>query len=53
MSTPATRLLLEWEAATLPRLFPLMEAERSLRSLPSPLLSFCLFTAVGANGRFT
>ena len=27
MSTPATRLLLEWEATTLPRLFPLMEAE--------------------------
>ena len=27
MSTPGTRLLLEWEAPTLPRLFPLMEAE--------------------------
>jgi len=27
MSTPGTRLLLEWEATTLPRLFPLMEAE--------------------------
>jgi hypothetical protein len=27
MSTPTTRLLLEWEAATLPRLFPLMEGE--------------------------
>jgi hypothetical protein len=27
MSTPGTRLLLEWEATTLPHLFPLMEAE--------------------------
>jgi hypothetical protein len=27
MSTPATRLLLEWEATTMPRLFPLMKAE--------------------------
>jgi hypothetical protein len=27
VSTPATRLLLEWEAATMPRLFPLMKAE--------------------------
>lgn len=27
VSTPATRLLLEWEAATMPRLFPFMKAE--------------------------
>jgi hypothetical protein len=33
MSTPATRLLLEWEAATLPRLFPLMKAELSIYPL--------------------
>ena len=26
-STPITRLLLEWEAATMPRLFPLMKGE--------------------------
>jgi hypothetical protein len=33
MSTPATRLLLEWEAATMPRLFPLMKAELSIYPL--------------------
>jgi hypothetical protein len=33
MSTPATRLLLEWEAATLPRLFPLMKAELAIYPL--------------------
>jgi ribosome-associated toxin RatA of RatAB toxin-antitoxin module len=27
MSSPVTRLLLEWEATTMPRLFPLMKAE--------------------------
>jgi hypothetical protein len=32
-STPATRLLLEWEAATMPRLFPLMKAELSIYPL--------------------
>lgn len=30
---PATRLLLEWEAATLPRMFPLMKAELSVYPL--------------------
>jgi hypothetical protein len=30
MSRPVTRLQLEWEAATMPRLFPLMKAELSL-----------------------
>jgi hypothetical protein len=30
---PATRLLLEWEAATMPRLFPLMKAELSIYPL--------------------
>jgi hypothetical protein len=35
MSTPATRLLLEWEAATMPRLFPLMKAELSIYPLTS------------------
>jgi hypothetical protein len=30
MSRPATRLQLEWEAAAMPRLFPLMKAELSL-----------------------
>jgi len=35
MSTPATRLLLEWEAATKPRLFPLMKAELSIYPLTS------------------
>jgi hypothetical protein len=33
MATPATRLLLEWEAASLPRLFPLMTAELSIYPL--------------------
>lgn len=33
MSTPATRLLLEWEAVTMPRLFPLMKAELSIYPL--------------------
>ena len=32
-STPATRLLLEWEAATMPRLFPLMKGELSIYPL--------------------
>src|ERR1700746_670690 len=31
----ATRLLLEWEAATMPRLFPLMKAELSIYPLTS------------------
>src|SRR6476661_7478938 len=35
ISTPTTRLLLEWEAATSPRLFPFMEAELSIYSLTS------------------
>jgi hypothetical protein len=34
-STPSTRLLLEWEAATMPRLFPLMKGELSVYSLTS------------------
>ena len=34
-STPTTRLLLEWEAATVPRLFPLMKGELSLYPLTS------------------
>jgi hypothetical protein len=34
-STPITRLLLEWEAATLPRLFPLMKGELSVYPLTS------------------
>ncbi|MFZ3340928.1 MAG: hypothetical protein WA213_08605 [Terriglobales bacterium] len=33
LSTPTTRLLLEWEAATLPHLFPLMKAELSVYPL--------------------
>jgi hypothetical protein len=33
MSAPATRLRLEWEAATRPRLFPLMKAELSIYPL--------------------
>lgn len=33
MTAPTTRLLLEWEAATLPRLFPLMRAELSIYAL--------------------
>jgi hypothetical protein len=35
VSTPATRLLLEWEAATMPRLFPLMKGELSVYPLTS------------------
>ena len=34
-SSPRTRLLLEWEAATMPRLFPLMKAELSVYPLTS------------------
>src|SRR6516165_4389663 len=33
LSGPATRLLLEWEAATKPQLFPLMRAELSIYPL--------------------
>jgi hypothetical protein len=33
MSAPMTRLQLEWEAATMPRLFPLMKAEISIYPL--------------------
>jgi hypothetical protein len=33
VSTPATRLLLEWEAATMPRWFPLMKAELAIYPL--------------------
>ena len=33
VAAPATRLLLEWEAATMPRLFPLMKAELSIYPL--------------------
>jgi hypothetical protein len=32
-STPATRLLIEWKAVTMPRLFPLMKAELSIYPL--------------------
>lgn len=35
MSDPVTRLQLEWEAATMPRLFPLMRAELSIYPLTS------------------
>jgi hypothetical protein len=35
ISTPATRLLLEWEAATVPGLFPLMKGELSVYPLTS------------------
>ena len=34
-STPSTRLLLEWEAATMPRLFPFMKGELSVYPLTS------------------
>jgi hypothetical protein len=34
-SGPSTRLLLEWEAATMPRLFPLMKGELSIYPLTS------------------
>jgi hypothetical protein len=33
MSAPITRLLLEWEATTMPRLFPLMKGELSIYAL--------------------
>lgn len=33
MSAPSTRLFLEWEAATMPRLFPFMKAEISIYPL--------------------
>ena len=33
--TPITKLLLEWEAATMPRLFPLMKGELSVYPLTS------------------
>src|SRR5262249_39574714 len=35
VSTPTTRLLLEWEAANMPRLFPLMRGELSVYPLTS------------------
>lgn len=35
ISTPSTKLLLEWEAATAPGLFPLMNAELSVYPLTS------------------
>jgi hypothetical protein len=35
ISGPATRLQLEWEAATMPRLFPLMRAELAIYPLTS------------------
>jgi hypothetical protein len=35
VSTPVTCLFLEWEAASMPRLFPLMRAELSLYALTS------------------
>jgi hypothetical protein len=34
-STPATRVLLEWQAATMPGLFPLMKGELSVYPLTS------------------
>lgn len=34
-STPVTRLLLQWEAATMPRLFPLMHGELAVYPLTS------------------
>lgn len=34
-STPVTQLLLQWEAATMPRLFPLMHGELSVYPLTS------------------
>lgn len=42
-STPVTRLLLGWEAATMPRLFPLMKGELSIYPLTSTetQLDFC------------
>ena len=54
-STPSTRLLLEWEAATVPRLFPLMKGELSVYPLTSTetQLDFCGFyePPFGAVGR--
>jgi hypothetical protein len=43
VANPSTRLLLEWEAATLPRLFPLMQGELSVYPLTSTetQLDFC------------
>jgi hypothetical protein len=35
LSLPTTRLLLEWEAATMPRLFPLMKGDLSVYPLTS------------------
>lgn len=42
-SLPTTRLLLEWEAATMPRFFPLMKGELSLYPLTATetQLDFC------------
>ncbi len=42
-SSASTRLLLEWEAATLPRLFPLMQGELSIYPLTTTetQLDFC------------
>ena len=42
-STPSTRLLLEWEAATMPGLFPFMKGELSVYPLTSTetQLDFC------------
>jgi hypothetical protein len=42
-SNPTTRLLLEWEATTMPRLFPLMKGELSVYPLTSTetQLDFC------------
>ena len=42
-SGPSTKLLLEWEAATLPRLFPLMQGELAVYPLTSTetQLDFC------------
>ena len=42
-STPSTRLVLEWEATTMPRLFPLMRGELSVYPLTSTetQLDFC------------
>jgi hypothetical protein len=39
-STPTTRLLLEWKAATMPRLFPLMKGELSVYLLTSTETQF-------------
>jgi hypothetical protein len=42
-SGPSTKLLLEWEAANLPRLFPLMQGELAVYPLTSTetQLDFC------------